>query len=476
MLLIDQLPTRGKLTAIIGILLVAGFLTVNIANYRISSQSVRETLVNNELPLTSNNIYSEIQASLLRPIYISSLMANDTFLKDWMVEGEKDTGKVTRYLDAIRRHYHVSSTFVVSAQTQRYYYYDGILKTISPDVPKDSWFFTMQTHPESYRVDLDYNEANQNQLTVFVNHKLLDYKGRFIGVVGLGLDVISVAEMIRDYHDQYDRDIYFVDRDGIIKGHQDEQLIGQAGILSLPGIAEVADELLAGNSGSLSYQRGHDTILLSYRFIPELNWFLLVEQSEGDAFTQIRHALYLNLVIGALITLIVLFLSSYTLRLFHGRLEQMARIDKLTGLVNRQYFDAIYSHIIRRKERDASPLSLVIFDVDNLKEINDRHGHLEGDRTLIEVARITREQLRGSDVVCRWGGDEFTVLLAGCDEAAAQVLIEQIRHRVEQEVLVEGVRMSISAGIAQYRQGDDADSLLSRADKQLYEIKRGGKA
>lgn len=471
-MVLDHLTTKGKLTAIIGILLVAGFLTVNIANYRISSQSVREALINNELPLTSNNIYSEIQASLLRPLYISSLMANDTFLKDWVLEGEKDIGKVTKYLDEIRRRYHVSSTFVVSAQSYRYYYSDGVLKTISPRVPKDSWFFTMEAHPNHYRVDVDYNEARQNKLTIFVNHKLYDYDGAFIGVAGLGLDVISVADMIERYKNKFARNIYFVDREGMIKSHQDDELIDHASIRTMPGISAVADRLFSDESGFLIYSQDSDNILLSYRFIPELNWYLLVEQPESDALAPIRRSLYINLAIGAFITLIVLLLSSYTLHLFHGRLEKMARTDKLTGVVNRQYFDAIYAHIIKRKERDASPLSLAIFDIDNLKEINDRYGHLEGDRILVEIARIAQAQIRGSDVICRWGGDEFTILFPACDEAVAERIIEKIRGCIGEAVQVEGIRMGISVGIAQHRQGDDADSLLSRADMQLYQSKQ----
>lgn len=473
----DQLTTRGKLTAIIGVLLIAGFLTVNIANYRISSQSVRDALINNELPLTSNNIYSEIQASLLRPIYISSLMANDTFLKDWMLDGEQDLSKVTKYLDEIRLRYSVSSTFVVSARTHHYYYYDGILKTISPNVPKDSWFFSMKDYPKNYRVDVDYNEAKQNTLTIFVNHKLYDYDGRFLGVTGLGLDVVSVAELIARYRSEFERTIYFVDHEGMIKSHHDESLVDHLSIRNKEGISSVADRLLSGDSGFIIYSRNGDNILLSYRFIPELNWYLLVEQAESDALHPIRQALYVNLAIGALVTLIILLISNYTLKLFHGRLEEMAKTDKLTGLINRQYFDAIYSHAIRRQERDSSPLSLAMFDVDNLKDINDRYGHLEGDRILVEVANVASHHIRGSDVISRWGGDEFTILFSACDEKSALHLVDNIRMHVEQEVRLsdEHMKVGISAGVAQFRAGDDAEMLLSRADKQLYAAKHQGR-
>ena len=473
-----RLSTRGRLIGIIGTILVIGFAAVNFANYRVSSRSVREALIHNELPLISNNIYSEIQAGLLRPIYISSLMANDTFLKDWMLGGEQDVAKVTKYLQEIRKRYAVSSTFVVSANTLRYYYFDGVLKKVSPKVPKDNWFFTMKDYPKNYRVDVDYNEARRNQLTIFVNHKLFDYDGKFIGVTGLGLDIANVSHMIERYRNEFHRSVYFVDRDGVIKSHHDHTLIDHASIRTLPGIAQVADELLANDSGFLTYRRGSETILLTYRFIPELNWYLLVEQSEGDALAPIRHALYLNLTIGGAITLLVLLISAYTINRFQSRLERMARTDKLTGLINRQYFDVIYQHAIRRMERIDAPLSLAIFDIDNLKPINDRHGHMEGDRVISAVAQIAQAQVRASDVVSRWGGDEFTLLFPDCDETAAQAIVEKIHRRIVEQLGQgsDGIEVSISAGVAQYHPGDDAASLLVRADRRLYTAKRQGKS
>jgi len=328
---IQMLTSRWQLVGILGAILAIGFIAVNLAHYHISRESVRSALINNELPLTSNNIYSEIQVSLLRPIYISSLMANDTFLKDWMIDGEKDLDKIVKYLDEIKNRYAVSSTFLVSANSRNYYHFEGILKTVSPNVPKDGWFFSMAAHDGNYRVDVDSNEANRNTLTIFVNHKLYDYQGNFIGVTGLGLDVVSVAAMIERYKHDYHRHIYFVDRTGQVKSHPDEAMIDKANILTMPGIAAVAPTLLAGKDGFLTYANKGDAFLLSYRYIPELDWFLLVEQTENEALAPIRRSLFLNLAISAVVTLLVLLISAIAVRRFQTRLELMAKTDKLTA-------------------------------------------------------------------------------------------------------------------------------------------------
>ncbi|WP_428608930.1 sensor domain-containing diguanylate cyclase [Sedimenticola sp.] len=472
-----RFASRWKLVLILGAILIAGFVGVNLANYLVSSQSVRSALINNELPLTSNNIYSEIQASLLRPIYISSLMANDTFLKDWVIEGENDLDKITRYLTEIQKKYQVASTFLVSAKTLRYYHTKGILKTVSPNVPKDSWFFTMKSHEGNYRVDVDANEANRNQLTIFVNHKLHDFDGNFIGVTGLGLDVVNVAAMIDRYTENYQRNIYFVDRQGFIKSHHDESMIDTVNILKMPGVDSVAKELLAGDNGFLIYHRDRDTILLSYRFIPELNWFLLVEQPEDVALEPLRRALFFNLLISAAITLLVMLISGFTVHRFQNHLENMARTDKLTGLFNRQYFDVLFAHVLSNVGRHTQQLSLALFDIDYLKQVNDREGHLSGDQLIQSIALLAREHIRKNDVIARWGGDEFAILFQNCDAKTAVQLMDKIRQRILATINQEGDTLckSISVGVAEFVTEDTCETLLSRADAQLYEAKRKGR-
>ena len=470
-------PTRNKLIAVIGGILAIGFVTVNLANYYVSSHSVRDALINNELPLTSDNIYSEIQGSLLRPIYVSSLMANDTFLKDWMLDGERDEQKITKYLNEIRDKYQVFSTFLVSDKTHRYYHFRGVLKTVSETTPKDAWFFSMRDHTAQYRVDVDTNEAERNKLTIFINHKVFDYDGRFIGVTGLGLDAINVSELIQRYKQEYRRDIYFVDRSGQIKSHGNNRLIDKANIGRQAGIAAVAGDLLSKERGFLKYRLEGDTILLSFRFIPELDWYLIVEQPESAALQPIRRALWINIGISVLITALVLMISGYAANRYQRRLEVMARTDKLTGLVNRQHFDLLFENAMRNTERRREPMSLIVFDIDYFKPVNDRFGHLEGDRLLLAVAETARGSVREADIISRWGGDEFIILLMDCDESHAAQIAESLRNRVAETVqLPESDKgVTISAGVAQYRHGDSYESLLDRADQRLYAAKKSGR-
>ncbi len=365
---------------------------------------------------------------------------------------------------------------VAKLRGDRRYHFDGILKSVSKNVPKDDWFFSMRAHKENYRVEIDSNEANQNLLTIFINHKLFDYNDNFIGVTGLGLDIASVAKMIDRYQEDYQRNVYFVDRKGQIKSHADKSVVDRVNIQDMAGITTVAEELLNGESGSLKYKKGQDNVLLSYRLISELNWFLLVEQTESLTFQAIRQALYLNLMISAGITLLVLLISGFTVNYFQSQLEQLAKTDKLTGLINRQYFDVLFDHALDNIGRHTTGLALAMFDMDNFKKINDTKGHLAGDQLLQSVSTLVQKHIRKSDVIARWGGDEFVILLQKCDAETATHLMDKIREQVLVTLNEKtNILVSISVGVAEYQSEDTCDTLLARADKNLDLAKEKGR-
>ena len=189
----DTITLRTKLISVVTFILVAGFAATNFLNYEVSKGALRTTVLENELPLSSNNVYSQIQADLLRPIFISDLMAQSTFVRDWAIEGELEPGRMTRYLDNIRDRYGAFTSYFISAQTLRYYHFKGPSDTLDENNPEDGWFFRTRDSKEPYEVNIDYNQQQDRSLTVFINYRVLDYDGNFIGVTGVGLGLDSVA-------------------------------------------------------------------------------------------------------------------------------------------------------------------------------------------------------------------------------------------------------------------------------------------
>ncbi len=161
------------------------------------------------------------------------------------------------------------------------------------------------------------------------------------------------------------------------------------------------------------------------------------------------------------------------------KIRENALRDPLTGLYNRRYLYEISDKLIASAQRYETPLSVVMFDVDHFKQVNDRYGHLMGDTVLGTVAKLMVASLRRSDVAIRFGGEEFLVLMPGTDGKRAFVAAEKLRRAVASFHIPLGdegrLTVHLSAGVAQYEKGLDLDALIRRADEALYRAKANGR-
>jgi len=160
--------------------------------------------------------------------------------------------------------------------------------------------------------------------------------------------------------------------------------------------------------------------------------------------------------------------------------RRLSITDSLTGLHNTRYFYRMLDLEIARTNRYGTPFSLVLFDIDNFKQLNDSYGHQAGDEVLQELANILKSASRESDTVVRYGGEEFIIILPNTLEEETIYLANRIRNAVQENIFTvnngEKIRISMSGGIASYpRNAKDAKSLLNAADTALYAAKAAGK-
>jgi len=464
------------LALVVGVLAVA-FLTTAILSYVVSHARMRDQIVSSELPLTSDTVYSEIQRDFLKPIQASALMATDTFLRDWALDGERDVGLIKKYLAEVKRVNAAFTTYFVSNLTYHYYTADGISKTVAKTDAHDDWFFALVDANVDYALDLDTDQHNGDALTIFINYRVLDYNGDFIGIAGMGLNVDAVRGSIARYQQQFGRKIYFVDQDGmIVVSEDDRQLFTDIGTIS--GLQDLEAGILAGQSGALEYMLDGETHLLNVRYIPELKWYLFVERIEEQAMQNIRHTLYLNLLIAAFATAVVAFVLARAVNRFHAELDKYATTDGLTGLTNRRAFDILFRQAALGAKRTDTPIALLMFDIDHFKKVNDKYGHLAGDQVIKAVAGVLSARRRASDVACRWGGEEMLLLLQDCRIEKAYAIADDIRAEIGRlEVPAGGktISFTISAGVAEMTSDDTEDSVIARADAALYVAKNSGR-
>ncbi|GAB6106436.1 sensor domain-containing diguanylate cyclase [Fusibacter bizertensis] len=170
-----------------------------------------------------------------------------------------------------------------------------------------------------------------------------------------------------------------------------------------------------------------------------------------------------------------ILLNTQSKKDYEAELLNLATTDALTGLYNRFRFDELVVEEIERSERYGGPLSLIIFDLDHFKQINDTYGHIVGDEVLIEISKISKEILRTTDIIARWGGEEFSILLPGTTSSGAYIAAEKLRQTLENYQHSTVGAVTASFGVSQKLQDEDYTQWFSRVDQALFKSKNSGR-
>ncbi len=288
---------------------------------------------------------------------------------------------------------------------------------------------------------------------------------------------ISTKEVIALMDDNiYDCVILFEGKKavGIITTKDVVKLFGESKDLELP--------ISTYMTSPLQTVKHTTTIAQSLKFIQEQNFKrLIIEDYDGNIVGQITQ----EELVGRIYSKWADFMRDETLHLSSAnsllqskamQLEQLATVDKLTSLYNRVKFEQKIKEEMSRVQRYKSePFSIVLFDVDNFKHINDTYGHITGDIVLQRIAGVVKTTIRTTDLACRWGGEEFVIIYPHTNISQALEASEKIRgliYKLKFDVIK---NVSCSFGVAQFEADDTMQSLLARADQAMYQAKKGGK-
>ncbi|MCW9026607.1 MAG: GGDEF domain-containing protein, partial [Thiovulaceae bacterium] len=159
----------------------------------------------------------------------------------------------------------------------------------------------------------------------------------------------------------------------------------------------------------------------------------------------------------------------------HKDLEKNATTDNLTGVYNRRKFDEIILYEFDKTKRYKHRFGIIMIDIDYFKSVNDIYGHNVGDKVLIEMSELLKKNIRESDVLIRWGGEEFIIICFEINEESILNLAEKIRKQTEQSSFYKIGKLTLSIGVTLNKSDDDIDSITKRADKALYNVKNSGR-
>jgi len=314
-------------------------------------------------------------------------------------------------------------------------------------------------------------------------------------VIGVAVLAKSLDGFARDLQ-QFNRPYFLVDPDGVIvmtnrphdlnrvlwpsNGPTRTQLAHRSGAKNLhPMLAHgIVDASWTSVDGASNYVRR--------RFVDHGDWSLVILNPMREMFA----TRFLGIVITLLITVMALVYQLGRGRRVHDdiqldnrlKLQELARTlgvkattDPLTGLHNRLKLGPTLVDEMQRAERYRTPLSLVLFDIDHFKTINDTYGHPVGDQVLVELARLLPTLIRSTDLLARWGGEEFLILAPGSDGPMAFQAAEKLRDAISRVSFDPVGSLTCSFGVTQFTAGETAAQFIARADGALYRAKADGR-
>ena len=471
------MKSNYKIVFFITILMIILSTSLTLINYIMSLNNAEKQLRNQSLPLSVDNIYTDIQKHVVEPYLISSMMANDTFVKDWLINDEEDSLKIKQYLNSVKNKYEMFSTFLVSEKSKNYYTQNGLVEKISKNNTHNMWYYNFRDGQKSHEINLDFNENLTNTMMMFVNYKIYDKEFLLIGATGIALKISYINDMLKRFRQKHSLIVTFYDENGnVVLAEKDYNSNGN--IQNNENLKNLQDQIISKDDNLIEYSANGEDYFIKTKYISELNLYLSVEAQISNLTKDVQKVFYFNLFSSLFVTLIITLLILFIVNSNNKKILHLAEFDTLTNIINRRVFQEKFEYFLSLSKRDEKNLSLVFLDIDNFKNINDTFGHNIGDEVLKLFASIIKTHLRETDLVGRWGGEEFTILLIDCDLEEAKIIIEKLRATIENsKALHHLVKYSVTAsfGVTEVMRDDNADAIIQRADDAMYSSKEAGK-
>lgn len=469
-----------RLLGWITLILVGGFLTTSIAGYLASREAIQHSISEQALPLTGDLIHAGLQKDILHPVFISSMMAQDSSVPQWLANAGHYEPLIIAYLNNIKLKYGTVASFMGSEANRKLYHTYGPADELIEGRAIDAWYFRMKARQgTSYETNVDIDTQYSGQPTLFINHRVVGKDGKFLGVAGVAITLDTMNQVLARYQQRFGRDIYFVNADGKVMLSGAPLKDEQRALATRSGMKDIAPAILNRDSvaTSLSYRSGQSDVLVNSRYLPELGWYLVVEQNVSGNIRPLSRIFAINFGISFGVMLMVLAVTLLTVNRFQRHLQKIATTDVLTGLLNRQALTVLFRQATLASKRSGRPLGAILLDIDHFKDVNDRYGHTAGDTVIRQVADLARAVVRESDVVTRWGGEEYLVLLNDCSLDQAIGIAENLRRRVAEHQfgLPRATVVTISLGVAQFHEHETEAAFFARVDEALYGAKNGGR-
>lgn len=339
------------------LIIVAGFFITAVLSYRANYSASMES-IEQVSSLTSEGIYYQMTTTFTKPVNISLTMANDSLLKDLLAREDPEAAApdyvevVREYLSAYRAKYGYDSVFLVSETTKRYYNFDGLDRVLLPEDPENVWYYDLTASDAEYTVVVDNDEVAgaDNDITIFVNCKIHGADGEMLGTVGVGLRIDDLQRLLQSYQEEFGVNAYLVDRAGRIEvssqhtGYESVDL-AETGKFDEAALSRILS--WQAESDANSFWTGAQAGYVVTRYLPELDWHLVVEQDTSLLVAALNRQLAMTMLVILLIIAVILYVITHVIRTFNHQIVALTQsIEQerrdLFQTATEQMFENIY--------------------------------------------------------------------------------------------------------------------------------------
>lgn len=424
-------------------------------------------------------LFSLVTSEILRPLNVANFMANNQFIIEYVSQEKIEKDDLVSYLNKISASYNMVAFVALEKHNLMI---DSNGKESSLNGKETEWFHRLKKLSGDQFTDI----GNTEDPHLYFDNRMFNNDGDFIGFTGVGIDLNYFARKFQEYNDRFGFELFFVDNNNIVTLSssnimKSESLHRKDLITRLHDLpwhqSLIKNNIADKNLSSEVMYTTEEGLLISQMPIQELNWRMFIVSpptSQQKEYWKIfigRFALFFLMAI--IFYLALLSVINY----FKSRLIKESETDYLTQLPNRSHIHSRFDELIKNNEN----LCVVLADIDNFKHINDTYGHLVGDDVLRIISEQLSQTLRKVDLVGRWGGEEFVMLLPETTAKQAHIIVERIRENIANipfpiSTTSGSFTTTISFGICELPLNNKTIvDYIEGADKALYQAKSNGR-
>ncbi len=422
--------TRNKIISILIFLLLCLSVGFSTLNYMQSLNEINSQFKERSLPLSIDNIFTEVQKNIMEPNLIASMMANDLFLKNWLQKDEPNVQVLSKYLETIKNKYKLFSTFVVSDKTQSYYTSKGFLEKLNKNNPNNFWYFRFKDADFNNEINVDLNTQLANSMILFINYKIFDEKMNYLGATGVALELSYVNNMLNYFKQNYNFNVFFINKLGDVVLSLDKDI---KNISDIKQLEFERNTIMSEYSKIIEYEDKGNKYILSTKYIPQLDLYLVVQGEMEQFLEEAQNKFLINLLASTFLTIFVIVLIFILTKDYDKKLVLMETLDPLTKLPNRKTFFEMMDKSIHLFKRNGYPTTLLFVKIKNYEDFHNQEGDLLSERVVIRISDLLKQIVRKTDYIGKCREDSFSIILSNTNIKNGVKVAENIQKTFDED-------------------------------------------